>query len=206
MENSENYTYVFSDIETDTVKAHKLLQIAAVTDKGQQFCVYVNPQTDLPQSCTDFNGFYYNNNKLYRNGRPLPSKTIVKALNQFMFWIRNLQGKVVLVFHNGFAFDCVILAKFLVKHNIDIPSNLVRVADTLQQFRQHLKPPVIENHKLSTVAKHFNIPLELAHDALHDSIALKQVCEKLVNKENISFDILFADSKMFDYYLKRFKS
>ena len=166
MESSINYTYVFADIETDTVKAYKLLQIAAVTDNGQQFCVYINPQTDLPQGCTNFNGFYYHRGKLYRNGRPLKSVNITKALSNFMVWIQNLKKDVILVFHNGFAFDCIILAKFLVRHNITIPSNLVKVADTLQQFRQHLRLTEVRNHKLSTIARHFNITLDFAHDAL----------------------------------------
>lgn len=204
MEDSNKITYVFADIETDTVKAYKLLQIAAITDKGQQFCVYINPQQDLPQNCTDFNGFYYHKNKLYRNGRPLPSKTITTALKDFMNWIQRLNNSVILVFHNGFAFDCVILAKFLVKHNIRVPNNLVKVADTLQQIRQYLKTPEIENHKLTTLAKHYNIKLELAHDALDDSKALKEICEKFVEDKKLDFSTLFSEAKLFEDYLKRF--
>ena len=196
--------YIFTDIETDSVQANILLQIAAVTEKGEEFNVFINPRCPLTQSCTTFLGFYFFNGGLYRNGRKLPSIFVAQALENFMKWISKLKQPVVLVFHNGFSFDCTILARFLVQFGIKIPENLITVGDTLPYIRNTLKAPLVENHKLGTLAKYFQIDQEQAHDALSDSLTLKLICDKLADQNGTGYQQIFKDSfRPFSDYLNK---
>lgn len=196
--------YIFADIETDSVQANILLQIAAVTQNGETFNVFVNPRCPLALSCTNFLGFYYFNGSLYRNGRKLYSENLTQALNKFMKWISGFKHPVILAFHNGFSFDCTVLARFLVRCNIPIPENLITVGDTLPYIRSNFKAPLVENHKLATLAKHFEIEQEHAHDALSDSLTLKLICEKVIGQTGIDYQTLFSGSyRPFSDYLNK---
>ena len=199
--------FVFADIETETLRADCLLQIAAVTVNSnfrQTFCVYINPQHDISQSCTNFLGFYLHNGRLYRNGQLLPTDSIRIALIKFSRWIEGLSKPVCLVFHNGFSFDCSLLARFFIRLRVRVPANLARVGDTLPELRREVEG--VENHKLSTLAKHFKLDDFLLHDALEDSIALMTICERLVEQKQISFIQLFQrHAKTFDFFIDREK-
>ena len=81
---------VYIDIETDTIRASKLLQLAAVTEDNNSFSLHINPRCDLPLSCTNVTGLYYYRNNLYKNGRLLPSVSVRKALYEFKKWIFQL--------------------------------------------------------------------------------------------------------------------
>ena len=107
--------YIFTDIETESFLALLLLQIAAITSEGHQFNIYINPYRPLSEVCTNFLGFYFFKGQLFRNGRLLPAKPVKQALSAFSNWISNFNRPVVLVYHNGFSFDCSVLAKYLVK-------------------------------------------------------------------------------------------
>lgn len=185
--------YIFADIETDSIHANILLQIAAVALTGETFNKFINPGCTLSESCTNFLGLYFYNGFLYKNGRRLPSEPIISVLNQFIQWIKSFNKVIILVFHNGFSFDCMVLARFFTKFNIIIPSNLTTVCDTLPYFRKNLKATEVPNHKLSTIAKHFNITNEHEHDALSDSLTLKLICVHLTEKSNIPMRDLFKD-------------
>lgn len=186
--------YVFTDIETESLRATTLLQIAAVTSEGQQFNIFVDPKCNLSEDCTNFSGFHYHQNNLYRNGLRLQSLPIQQALQNFMQFLSNLNKPIVLVFHNGFTFDCKVLARFITKLNISIPSNLLTVADTLPYVRIHLKSSQLTDHKLTTLATFFNIHYEHAHDALSDSLTLKSVSDRLVTLHSTTYRDIFKES------------
>ena len=188
-----NPIYIFADIETESVQGNILLQLAAVTLTGEQFNIFINPCTTLPEACTNFLGLYFENGALYRNGKILPSYNIFLALNHFIDWLSQFKQPIILVFHNGFSFDCYVLAKFLTKFHLSLPSNIL-VSDTLPYFRQYLKPPLVPNHKLTTLSDHFKIAHEHAHDALSDSLALKGICQQIVVENNIDFEEIFKIS------------
>lgn len=195
--------YVFTDIETESLSGLLLLQIAAITLTGLQFNVFINPFRPLSQACSNFLGFYYHNHNLYRNGNRLYTKTIKQALLDFTNFIANINKPVVLVYHNGFAFDCSILANNLIRFKIPVPSNLISVCDSLPFIRTFFKDK-IQNHKLSTLANHFNLNHEHAHCALSDSIVLKQICEHISKEFNISFRDMFKNSfRRFSEYTDR---
>ena len=186
--------YVFTDIETESLRASTLLQIAAVTSEGEQFNIFVDPKCNLSEDCTKFSGFHYHQDTLYRNGLRLQSLPIQLALQNFMTFLSNLNKPIVLVFHNGFTFDCKVLARFLTRFNISIPSNLLTVADTLPYVRNHLKSTELTDHKLTTLANFFNIHYEHAHDALSNSLTLRSVSNELVTLNSTNLREIFKES------------
>lgn len=194
MASTENIIYVYSDIETDSFRGDQLLQIAAITQSNETFNTFIQPEGPLPLSITNFLGLYLYKGALYRDGLRLETKSPRAALTDFVKWIEQLQQPVMLIFHNGFNFDCNVLVKHLVDLKINIPPNLTKVGDTLPYFRAHLKAPLVADHKLSTLAKHFNISQDKAHDALADSITLKQICEKHVENKDSKIESIFQHS------------
>lgn len=196
--------YIFADLETDSVHANILLQIAAVAQTGETFNIYINPQEPLSQSCTNFLGLYYFRGSLYRNGLKLDSVSVSRALHLFMTWISKFKHPVALVFHNGFAFDCPVLAKFLVRLEIPISENFITVGDTLPYIREHFKPPIVEDHKLGTLSKFFETEHEHAHDALSDSLTLKAICDKIIDRLGTDYRSIIRDScRAFSEYINR---
>jgi len=203
-EDIDDTFYIFGDLETDSIEGKLILQIAAVTQEGEKFNVFVNPQKPLPLSTVDFLKIYWYNNDLYKDGVRLHSKHIVDALKAFTTWINKFQKKVTLVFHNGFAFDCLILSNKLVYFGVETPKNLIYVGDTLPYFRKTLKAPEIDDHKLKTLAKYFQITEECSHDALSDSLTLKSICEKFSEKFGVTLAEVFKESsRKFSDYIEK---
>jgi len=199
---NKDILYIFTDLETDNIEGRYLLQIAAVTQDNEQFNQFINPNKILSLATTNFHGLYWYKGDLYRNGAKLNSRQIVDVLKAFMKWIKNFKRPVLLAFHNGFAFDSWVLSNKLVHFDIEVPENLISIGDTLPFFRKTLKQPEIENHRLSTLAKYFSIEESYAHDALSDSITLKLICEKFVEKFKVSLEDIFKDStRSFNSYI-----
>jgi len=169
--------HIYADLETDSFKGTRLIQIAAITEQGDEFNVFINPQEPLLLPIINLLGINYYQGQLYRKGLKLESFTAKQALHQFADWIEQKQQPVILIFHNGFNFDCKVLIRQFLDHRVKIPSNLIKFGDTLPYFREQIKPPVITNHTLASLAAYFNIKQEAAHCALSDSKTLKQICE-----------------------------
>jgi DNA polymerase III alpha subunit (gram-positive type) len=181
--NSDKPFLIYSDIETDSLSATKILQISAIAENGQTFNVHINPGSDLPLQCTNITGLYYYRNNLYKNGRLVPSVSLHRGLRDFRDWILSFQKPVHLVYHNGFSFDAKIIIKIYLKLKIKFPENVLMIHDTLPAFRKKLKE--IRDHRLSTLAEHTKVKLTNAHDALADSVALKEICESYSKIQNI---------------------
>lgn len=199
-----DHLLVFADIETDGLGADKILQIGAVTDQGQEFNVYINPKRDLPLSCTNLCGLYYFKNQLYRDGIRLPSVGVITAIRMFKTWVESLGKPVTMVFHNGFAFDCHVLAKYFIKFKVVPPTNITKMCDTLPVFRKHLVDTELANHRLTTLAAYFEIDFIYAHDALQDSIILKSVCYKAALKIDRPLEELLNEhQKSVEYFIEK---
>lgn len=192
---------VYSDIETESLQANKLLQIAAISEDGQIFNIHLNPHSDLPLHCTNITGLYYYKNNLYKNGRLVPSVSIYKGLRDFRNWILSLGRPVHLVFHNGFSFDAKILTKQFLKHKIKIPENILMIHDTLPAFRKKITK--IKDHRLATLAEFTKTNLTNAHDALADSVALKGICETFTRDQKIELrEFLDLYKKPIEHFVK----
>ena len=196
--------FVYIDIETDTIRANKLLQIAAVTEDNRRFTLHINPRTELPLNCTNITGLYYHRENLYKNGRLLPSVSIKKALFAFKKWISQLNRKVHLIGHNIFAFDIKILIKHFMRQRIQLPTNIDIIYDTLPVFRKQIKETEIKDHRLGSLAAHLKIKFENPHDALMDSLALKEICEVFIKQKEIQLeDLLKTYQKPMSFFIKQ---
>jgi DNA polymerase III alpha subunit (gram-positive type) len=180
--------YVYSDIETESFRANKILQIAAITANNEKFSIYINPEGPLPEKSIDVTGLYFHNNQLYRKGRALPSVSIKKALNTFAKWLLSLDAPVHLVFHNAFAFDILVLMRHFQKQNIPFPSCVLNVHDSLPAFRKFIKVSEISGFKLGALAEHFKVTLADAHNAIDDAGCLRDICEAFVKNKGMSID------------------
>ncbi len=179
---------IFADLETESLKASLLLQIAAVTENNEKFSVYINPQEALSKQCLQITGLYYHNGQLYRNGRLLCSITITHALRLFKKWLNSFERPVHLVFHNAFSFDMKILLKHFVRQNISFPPCVVGVHDTLPSFRKHIKITEISGFKLGLLAEYIKVPLIDAHNAEDDALCLKNICETFTKEKGLSLN------------------
>ena len=194
---------IYSDIETDSLQATKLLQIAAISEDGRTFNIHLNPHSDLPLHCTNITGLYFYKNNLYKNGRLVPSVSIYKGLRDVRDWISSFERPVHLVFHNGFAFDAKILIKQFLKTKTKIPENISIIHDTLPAFRKKIKDTEIKDHRLATLAAFTNTKLTNAHDALADSIALKEICESYAKIQKIELtEFLNLYKKPLEHFVK----
>ena len=197
-----DHVFIYSDIETDSLRVDKLLQIAAIAD-DKIFNIHINPKAELPLACTNITGLYYHKNNLYKNGCLLPSVSIRKGLRDFRNWILTFKKPVHLVFHNAFSFDIRILLKQFSKFKIKFPENVEYIHDTLPSFRKKIKEGEIKDHRLATLALFTNVNLVNAHCALEDSKALKQICENFVKKNNLNLcEFLNQYQKPIEYFHK----
>jgi len=205
MDNSEP-NYVFVDVETESLKAQVLLQVAAVTREGEIFSEYIKPSQNIPLSCTKITGLYNKNKDLFKNGNKLPAYSIRKVLRNFFDWISKLEGNIHLVCYNGFTFDVKVLLTHCKRQKLTFPGNIVFVHDPLPTFRKFMKTEKITDFKLTSLAAHFEIPFLNAHDALSDCECLKQVCEKYAKENKIEFtQFLDTYRKPIGYFIARLK-
>ena len=198
--------YIYADLETEALQAVKLLQIAAITESGEQFSIYINPFGNLPANCKKITGLYFHQNNLCKDGILLPSVPIKEGLTKFKEWLASLGKPVCLVCHNGFAFDIRVLLRHYKQQDIEFPQNLISVSDTLPAFRKYMKNSIADC-KLGTLAKHINIPLVEAHNAIDDAICLKEICEKYTTSEGLPLaKFLSAYQKPISFFQKQLEN
>ena len=199
--------YVYSDIETESFKAYRLLQIAAITANDEKFSIYINPQGPLPENCLAVTGLYYHKNQLYRKGCALPSVSINHALRAFSKWLISLNRPIHLVFHNAFAFDIQVLLRHFQNTNTPFPECVINIHDSLPAFRKHIKVAEVPGFKLGVLAEHFKIPLSDAHNAIDDAGCLKGICEAFVKTKGLELSV-FLNSyvKPTSYFQNKLKT
>jgi len=89
-------------------------------------------------------------------------------------------GRVVLVAHNGFAFDFKFLHHTLRRLDMELPAGVAHFVDTLQLARSAEWRPQPSNMRLSTLYhRATGQAISNAHDALADTRALMQVLFRL---------------------------
>lgn len=198
--------YVYGDLETESFKAYRILQIAAIATNEEKFSVYINPRGPLPDKCLEITGLYFHKNQLYRRGRALPSVSLTEALRAFSEWLESLNQPIHLVFHNAFAFDIQVLLRHYQNQNIPFPSCVLKVHDSLPAFRKHIKVSEISGFKLGSLAEHFKIPLSDAHNAIDDAGCLKGICETFVKAKGLEMgSFLNSYAKPVSYFQEKLK-
>lgn len=195
---------IFIDVETEGIEAKLILQISSLSETGEVFNVYVNPNQSLSSNCFKLSGFYFYKGNLIKNGLVLPSVTIVSALKSLNNWISKqaIKSEVHLIAHNAFGFDIPVLIRHYRKFQIKLP-NVTLVSDTLPALRKTFGKK-FSTYKLENIAKEFKIKFDNPHDSLEDVICLKKIFDAIASEPSVSFeDCLKMYTKPFTYFIKK---
>ncbi len=163
------------DLETTGLSPliDRIIEFAAVkiTPGGvERLESLINPNITIPEETIQFHGI---------NDADVKDSP---SLLEFMPQILSFIGDLPIVAHNA-KFDLGFLVFAL--HNFSLPYPSSDIYCSVKMSRQSFKE--IENYKLSTIAKHFEIPLENHHRAMDDTIAclliFKKALDRLSEKE-----------------------
>jgi len=173
--------YLFLDIETADLTGKRIIQIAIISeDKTRQFNVYINPRGLIPENTTSLTGLHYDckNSLLYKNGYPLKSYSISKAIELMLDFLNSFEDEnLILVCHNGFCYDFPIIIKTVKRLGFVFPQTVFGFTDTLPMFKKFLK---CNSYKLSDIVSHLGLENKFTfHDALFDNLALISSCKAL---------------------------
>lgn len=155
--------FVALDIETTGLSSKKdhIIELAAIKFKAakpvEEFCTLIRPVISIPNNITSLTGI--------TDSMVASAPYIDEIFNKFIYFI----GDYKLVAHNS-AFDMIFLNRYAQELGYKINNEVI---DTLHLSRK--KVPYLNNHKLQTLVRHFNITTNGKHRALADSHATAQV-------------------------------
>ncbi len=157
------------DLETSGLSplVDEIIEIAAIKvigNKIETFETLIRPKNPIPQFTTDIHGI---TDEMVKDSPALEDK-----LPEFL----NFIGNHTLVAHNA-KFDIGFIVFGMHKQNLEF--HKAKVYCSCKLSRKYVKGS--ENHKLSTLCKHFDIPLENHHRALDDTYACLRVFAKTLD-------------------------
>ncbi|MEG2538430.1 MAG: 3'-5' exonuclease [Clostridium sp.] len=167
-------TFVAIDIETTGLKydEHKIIQLSGVKyiegKEVERFDEYINPEVYIPKFITDINGI---TNQMVKS---MP--TIDVIIPKFVEFVEDY----TIVAHNS-KFDMKFILFNLHMYNVFNSNHIQinnRVVDTLLLSRKHLKG-MVENNKLITLKRHFNITTEKEHCGIDDAYSCAEIYIKI---------------------------
>lgn len=163
-------TYVVFDLETTGFYAgkDKITEIGAVKLRDgvviDRYSTFINPERSIPMKVQQLTGIDMTMVK--------DAPVIEDELKHFLAFC----GDAIMVAHNA-DFDMGFIEYFAKRQNIEV---LNTTMDTLELARILL--PQLHNHKLGTIAKHYNVPLVNAHRAVEDAQATAMVLIKMIDQ------------------------
>ena len=168
--------FIFFDTETTGCEGtgsilnefHRIVQISAVTNDGQSFDSVVNPGCHIPKASTVIHGI---DNKTAQASKRFG--TIFAAFRKFVKQSTKRGTPIVLVAHNCFGFDKIMLEKECSRVGARIPTTWL-FYDSLLAYRSHFVE--MESKRLSDIYElRFGKKMENAHNSLADSIGLRDI-------------------------------
>ncbi len=179
----EDIQWVVFDVETTGFNPalEEIIEIGAVKIKDgiiiDRFSTFVNPGKLVPSEITELTGI----DQTMVEDAP----SIAEIIPEFIDFFR----ESVLVAHNA-TFDLSFLQAALRKSDRTEVISTIKILDTLNLSRALLVE--LKNHKLNTLADHFNVSLENHHRACDDAAATEQILLHLLEilrqeKEGIKF-------------------
>lgn len=164
---ARNYTVI--DTETTGLSAQRdhIVEISAIKIRDKhivdRFTTLVNPEIAIPKKATEIHGI---TDQMVAN-----QPTIDKVLPAFLDFI---EGEILLG-HN-IPYDLRMINSYLAE-NIDH-----QLVDTMLVARKKL--PQLDNHKLITIIKHYNLGESQDHRSMSDCLYTYQVYEALKEDRN----------------------
>lgn len=168
-------TFMVVDLETTggSPSGGGITEIGAVKVRGGEvlgeFATLVHPEERLPPFITVLTGI--------TEAMLLPAPKIAEVLPGFLQFAEG----AVWVAHNA-PYDTGFLKAACVELGYPWPKPIT--LDTAQLARRTLIADEVPNHKLSTLARHFKVPNEPIHRALHDARATVDVLHALIARLN----------------------
>ena len=144
------------------------------------------------------------NDKMLIHNQEVFTIRIQEAINQFIYFLKNLSNmKVILVAHNGFAFDFKFIIRDAYRYNFDIAFkfNIFGFVDSLNLIKDKINKP---SYSLENLSKELipNYNLTTAHNAIFDVRCVKKVLQNLgfnqidLAKNCIEFSVYETKSKI----------
>ena len=176
MNNDPKTKFVFFDLETTGCPQsgsifhdyHRIVQFSAVCG-DETYDAIVNPQCHIPSESTAIHRVTNEMaSKALNFGRIFPLfRTFIKKLS-----LRGTQ--IILVAHNAFGFDKLVLEKECSRFGLRVPATW-KFYDSLLKYRSQYSLP---SNKLGDIYKQrFSTELQGAHNSLIDCMALKKLFE-----------------------------
>lgn len=172
--------FIAFDLETTGLDAtsDRIIEISAVLfenfAESKRFSTLINPGCPIPPSASRINGIYDEDVK------DAPEEK--EAIESFCSFVGKdaLNGNIVMVAHNA-MFDIKFLLRALSHSGIEAD---ICFQDTLYLSRNIGLP--VEDNKLGTLSKYFNIPQENAHRASDDARVCGEVFIRLLDQKRQS--------------------
>lgn len=169
--------FIAFDFETANAKRDSAVSIALTVVRENkivdEFYSLLNPNVEFNQQNIKING--------------IKASDVIDAPTFSELWpvIQPFFAPDKLVVAHNAAFDNSVLKASLIRNNLSVPQ--FQSLDTVKVTRNLI--PKLENHKLDTVARHFDIPLVHHHNALDDSLAAANILLATIDKfgvENVT--------------------
>jgi DNA polymerase III alpha subunit (gram-positive type) len=174
---------VYYDTETTGLDTDvcEITELAACISGSHWWSCLVKPSKPIPEEVTKFNGI--------SDATVADAGSFQDCIPNFFLWLDQHRSglSVVLVAHNNFGFDELIVRRQCKESAIEIPS-WVRFADTLPVFRVWL--PSVRSYTLAALAKKLKIEGTQTHRARGDVEMLMRVVDKCPNKEGVLEELL----------------
>ncbi len=165
---------VYYDTETTGLDMDKseIVELAACLERTRWWSALIKPTNGVPPEITKFNGISDETVK--------DAGSFSDSIPLFFAWLdeHRREATVVLVAHNNFEFDMLLLKRQCKESQIDIPS-WIRFADTLPAFRSCFG---YRSNTLASLAKRFKVTGVQSHRARADVDMLMQVVDKCGGK------------------------
>lgn len=144
----------------------------------REFDEFILPDRNIRRGASRVTGFTLSNGQLYRNGEPLDTISLFKALNSFMNFLYSFRYPVILAAHNARGFDAPVLIRVLKRFSFwhKFQKVVSGFLDTLDLSRDLF--PELDSHSLQNLVCHF---LQKTYDA-HNSLEDARMLEELFNK------------------------
>lgn len=179
--------YVVVDTETTGFDCNddRIIEISAIKYRNGKevdtFSELVNPQREIPGAVTRVTGIRQED----VDDKPL----INEVLNRFIEFI----GDDVLVAHNA-PFDYKMIICECYRNDIPVIKN--RIIDTLTLAKRYYSKDDVENNKLETFKKFFNMDIQ-SHRALDDCTTCNRLYRDVLKRINDSFNLSEDEVKAF---------
>ena len=176
---------IFYDLETTSLYNARIIEIAAYNiNNDTYFYELVYPECVIPPESIKI---HHITNQKVKN-----CKTIKEVLPEF---IKFCGYRCTLIAHNNDTFDKIVLSDEFNRSKLNIPD--WNYADTLKMARTLL--PTLDNHKLDTLKKYYNIEIGTAHNALDDVKNMYEIYKQMKGTKSDTEMIIISNNYIMKY-------